>query len=101
MSQELFADRIGEITITGAVVRVDLMTYSVTERDANNQPKLEFRQRIVMPVDGFLQSFGLMSQVMQQLEKRGAIRRTPTVEKPGEPAPKPAGGSGSPNFKPD
>ena len=36
-----------------------------------------FRQRIVMPVEGFVRSFALMAQVMQQLEKQGVIARQP------------------------
>ena len=48
MSNELYADGIGEITITGTIVRIDLMSLSATDRDANNNPKPVFRQRIIM-----------------------------------------------------
>jgi len=75
MTPELFADRIVEIAVTGSVVRLDVGSYSSTEKDTNNQPKLELRQRIVMPVEGFMQSFALMTKLMQDLEKRGLIRR--------------------------
>jgi hypothetical protein len=75
MSEELFADALGEIGITGPVIRMDLFSLSPTEKDDKNQPKPVFRQRIVMPVEGFVRSFGLMAQVMQQLEKQGVIKR--------------------------
>jgi hypothetical protein len=51
MSSELHADGIGEITVTGAVVRIDLMSLAVIERDGQNNPKPAFRQRILMPVE--------------------------------------------------
>ena len=50
MSSELHADGIGEITVTGAVVRIDLMSLAVIERDGQNNPKPAFRQRILMRV---------------------------------------------------
>ncbi len=77
MAEELFADCIGAISLTGAVIRVDLVSLSPTEKDDKNQPKPVFRQRVVLPIDGFVQSFSLMAQVMQQLEKNGVIKKAP------------------------
>jgi hypothetical protein len=95
MENELFADSIGEISVTGAVVRIDLASLSPTERDADKKPKPVFRQRVVMPVEGFVQSFALMAQVMQQLEKTGVIKKAPAKgDKPTADV-KPH----SPNFK--
>ncbi len=94
---ELFADRIAEIAVTGAVVRLDFASFSVTARDAGNQPTLEHRQRVVMPTEGFVQSFALMAKVMQDLEKRGLVRRAEPTADPaagGAAAPAPV----SPNF---
>ena len=51
MSSELYADGIGEITVTGAIVRIDLMSLSATEKDGKNNPKPVFRQRIIMPIE--------------------------------------------------
>src|SRR5258706_6510359 len=81
MSDERYADAIGEIGLVGSTVRMDLVSLSPTEKDDKGQAKLVFRQRIVMPVDGFLQSFGLMVRVMQQLEKQGVIKRQPAGAK--------------------
>ena len=72
---EMFADNIGEIVLTGALVRIDLVSLSATAKDAAGAPTRELRQRIVMPVDGFVHSFSLMVQVMQQLEKHGLVTR--------------------------
>jgi hypothetical protein len=75
MEDERYADAIGEIGLTGPVVRMDLVSLSATEKDEKNQPKPVFRQRVVMPLEGFVRSFALMAQVMQQLEKQGVIKR--------------------------
>jgi hypothetical protein len=77
MSIERYADAIGEISLVGTTVRIDLVSLSHDKKDAEGKPQPEFRQRVVMPVDGFVQSFGLMARVMQQLEKQGVIKRQP------------------------
>ena len=82
MSDERYADAIGEISLVGTTVRLDLVSLSHTEKDDKGQPKPVFRQRIVMPVDGFLQSFALMGRVMQQLEQQGVIKRQGADGKP-------------------
>jgi hypothetical protein len=56
--------------VTGPIVRIDFFSFSPTEVLPNGQPKPVFRQRIVMPVDGFQQFFGLMEQAMQRLTAR-------------------------------
>jgi hypothetical protein len=38
MHAEIYTDGIGEITVGGSIVRVDLVTLSPTERDANDAP---------------------------------------------------------------
>ena len=97
---ELFADNISELTLTGPLVRIDLVSLSATAKDAEGKPKPELRQRIVMPVDGFVQSFSLMSQLMAQLEKQGVITRNAPGAAPAAPAAvaAPAGPAKSPNF---
>jgi hypothetical protein len=97
MTSEIYSDGIGEVVITGSVVRLDLLTLSLEERDDKGQPKLVLRKRVVMPIDGFLRSFAVLSQAMQELEKRGVVRK---VDAPDAPT-RPAGGKpgSSPNFK--
>jgi hypothetical protein len=75
MSNELYADGIGEITVTGTIVRIDLMSLSATERDANNNPKPVFRQRVIMPVDAFANAVDLMQKALGGLVEAGAVRR--------------------------
>jgi len=72
MNDELYADTIGGITVTGPIIRIDFLSFSPTEVLPNGQPKPVFRQRILMPVDGFQQFFGLMEQAMQRLTTRSS-----------------------------
>jgi hypothetical protein len=60
--------------MTGNVVRIDFVSLSPTERDANNKPKAVFRQRIVMPADGFANSAELMKNVLRGLIESGAVK---------------------------
>ena len=73
-TQEVFADGIGEIVLSGGMVRMDLVALTGSQRDENNQPKLEFRQRVVMPPDGFLRSFSAMEDLVKQLIKAGLVK---------------------------
>jgi hypothetical protein len=61
------------------------------------------RKRVVMPVEGFLRSYAVLTQVMKELEKKGVIRK---LEQAGQDAGSttlaPASarsGPSSPNFK--
>jgi hypothetical protein len=76
MKSEIYSDGIGEITVTGSVVRVDLMTLSATERDASNNLKSVVRQRIIFPVEGFANAVELMQKALKGLVEMGAIRHT-------------------------
>jgi len=80
---EIYADRVLDIVVTGTMVRVDLGSLAL-HKGKDDKPQLEFRQRLVMPVEGFLQSFAMILQVVQQLEKQGVIKRAPGPE--GAPA---------------
>lgn len=87
MQAELYADAIGEITVSGSVVRVDLVSLSATERDATGKPVPEFRQRVVMSLEGFANSFDVIQKAMNGLTESGAIRRTTSATGPEEPVP--------------
>jgi hypothetical protein len=103
MQAEVYADGIGEITVTGAIVRIDLVSLSPSERDSANQPVPVFRQRIIMSMEGFANSFEVMQKAMHGLIEGGAIRRT-SPEESGVPESRGQGPSpaprmnGSPNF---
>lgn len=73
-NREIFADGIGEITLSGGMVRLDLVALVGTQKEQEKPPKLEFRQRIVMPPDGFLRSFSAMENLVKQLIDAGLVK---------------------------
>ena len=75
MSEEIYADAIGEITVTGSVVRVDLMTMAVKEKDDQGRLKPAFKQRLIFPIEGFAHATEAMLQMRQQLIERGVLKR--------------------------
>ena len=98
MSTELYADGIGEITVTGTIVRIDLMSLSATERDASNNPKPVFRQRIIMPVDAFANAVELMQKALGGLVEAGAVRRIGDIAHVPATSAEKASANVSPNF---
>src|SRR4051794_31243943 len=75
MQNEIFADGVGEITVTGSIVRLDLMSLSATERDEKNNPRPVLRQRVIMPIDAFANAVDLMQSALSGLVQAGAVRR--------------------------
>ena len=76
MNDELFADRFGDLSVTGSTIRIDLVSQSPSERDANGQPVLRFRQRIVLPIEGFLRSHEMMQRMLDVLVEQGIVQRS-------------------------
>lgn len=100
MTNELYADGIGEITVTGTIVRIDLMSLSPTERDANNNPRPVFRQRVIMPVDAFANAVDLMQKALGGLVEAGAVRRIGDIPQipTSDATQQPQSVNASPNF---
>lgn len=75
MHDEVYTDGVEEITVGGSIVRVDLVTLSLTERDANSLPKRVFRQRLIFSVEAFANSVDVMQNALQGLVDAGIVRR--------------------------
>jgi hypothetical protein len=75
MHAELYSDGIDEITISGTIVRVDLVSLSPTERDSNNNPKKVFRQRLIFSVESFANSAEVMQKALEGLVDAGVVKR--------------------------
>jgi len=73
-NRESYADGIGEITLSGGMVRMDLVTLQGSQKDPENKPQLELSQRIIMPPDGFLRSFSAMENLVKQLIDAGLVK---------------------------
>jgi hypothetical protein len=76
MHAELYSDGVDEITVSGTIVRVDLVSLSPTERDANNNPKRVFRQRLIFSVEAFANSVEVMRKALQGLVDAGVIKQS-------------------------
>lgn len=78
----LFADRLSNIAITGPLVRIELATVQIPKAE-DQQPQLIPSQTLIMPLDGFVASFGMMEAVMKQLVKDGVIKlQAPAATQP-------------------
>ena len=91
MESQLFTDGIGRITVIGGVVRLDMVTYSPNETDAQGRPRQVFTQRIVMGTEAFLRSAEKIVEVVQQLTPAAQAHHAPVPNPPQPPQPVPRG----------
>ena len=83
--QELYADGFGNIMVTGSIVRIDMVAL-VEPGSQDVQPKFQLRQRVVMPLDAFVRSFGMAEDVMKKLVATGVVAVRPPQEATAESA---------------
>lgn len=76
MTPEMFADGIGRVDFSGGLVRIELVSLEPAEEGTG---RLEVRQRVVMPVDGFLKSLTTMGELVNKLVEAGVLRRNEPV----------------------
>lgn len=98
MEQQIFADGIGQVTIIGGAVRLDFVTFSATEKDPKGQPAAVFSHRVVMSLEGFMQSAAKLqeaaiavSKVVQRVRENQPVESAPGSQ--AAPAPQAAPGS--------
>jgi hypothetical protein len=82
MNQEIFADAISAVHVTGGLVRIDLMTVQPQKKSENGQPAVEVNSRLIMPLDGFIKSLAVQEDVIKKLVEAGIITRAPAPEEP-------------------
>ena len=75
MNREIFADAISAVHVTGNLVRLDLMTVQPQLKSKDGQPVVEVNQRIIMPLEGFVQSLGLQDNIVKQLIEAGVLKK--------------------------
>lgn len=88
MEQQIFCDGIGRIAVIGNTVRLDLVSYSPTESDANGQPRMVLTHRVVMGTDAFLQSAERVLEAARRLTQHVA-QNTAQPAAPPAAAPRP------------
>jgi hypothetical protein len=69
MGNQVFADGLGGILITGGMVRLDFVAVAPGGPEGTGQARLELQQRVVMPVDGFLRAAAKMQEACQALSR--------------------------------
>lgn len=75
MNQEIYADAISGVHVTGNIVRIDLMTVQPHLKSDNGQPVVDINKRIIMPLDGFIQSLTVQENIMKQLIDKGVLKK--------------------------
>jgi hypothetical protein len=68
--QDYFADAIGNITVIGGTVRIEFVRIASIDSETK-QPVYESSHRIVMPIQGFVQSCDRQSALKRKLEEAG------------------------------
>lgn len=75
---DYYADLIGNINVTGAMVRIDFLSRTTTPHQQQDTPQQEVlfqtSHRLVLPLDGFLRSLGVQEQVRTKLIADGVIK---------------------------
>jgi hypothetical protein len=80
MNQEIFADAISAIHVTGQLVRIDLMTMQPQLKSDNGQPVVDISKRIIMPLEGFIQSLTVQDNIVKQLVAAGVLKKKTDLE---------------------
>ncbi len=78
---QLFADRIVNLSVTGPLVRIELGVVQLAAANEKN-PTFVPTQTLVMPLDGFIDSFGMLEQAMKNLVKSGLVKTRADVQSP-------------------
>ncbi len=80
MNKEVFADSISAVHVTGNLVRIDLMTVQPHLKSDNDQPVVEINTRIIMPLEGFIQSLAVQDNIVKQLIAAGVLTQNPVQD---------------------
>lgn len=79
MNQEIYADAISAVHVTGSIVRIDLMTLQPQLKSENGQPVVDISRRLIMPLDGFVQSLNVQDNIVKQLLEAGVLTKNLAV----------------------
>jgi hypothetical protein len=70
----LFADRVINIAVTGHLIRLELGSLQPPKAEGQ-QPQLGLSETLVMPLEGFVQSFGMMEAIVKRLLADGVLKQ--------------------------
>jgi len=72
-----YAEGIANINFTGNMVKLDFAVLEPATQSQDAKPILTLSQRIVMPLEAFVQAFQVQEQLIGQLIERGVVVRAP------------------------
>jgi len=75
--KEIFADGIGQIHFAGGMVRYDFMTLQPNPNGGD--PTIQYKERIIMPPQGFLNAFQSMQNLIDKLLDAGVLQKNPNA----------------------
>lgn len=70
----LFADQAINLSVTGPLIRIEFGTVHLNDQNDRKTPSLSPSHSLVMPIDGFIQSFGIFDQAMKKMIDSGLIK---------------------------
>ena len=73
MDDQVFCDGIEDVYFVGGMVRIDMFSYSASERDDKGRPIPTFKQQLVMSPKAFAQSISMLERMKRTLEERGLV----------------------------
>lgn len=82
MSQEFYADKVSNIYVSGAMVRIDFVSLNPTVQDKDGGQVYNHAVRVIIPLEGFAEGFSLSQSIIAQLMDKGVISITPPPEAP-------------------
>lgn len=77
---EIYADGIGQIHFAGGMVRYDFVTLQPAV-DGKGEPTPEYKERIIMPPQGFLNMFNSMQNLIDKLVDAGILTKNENAAK--------------------
>lgn len=77
MNQEFYADKVSNIYVSGATVRIDFVSLNPALQDKDGNPVYSHAARVIIPLEGFTEGFSLCQNVLGQLVDKGVITITP------------------------
>ena len=80
MKNEIYADGIGQIHFAGGMVRFDFVTLQ-PDPEGKGEPTPEYNERIIMPPQGFLNTFNSMQNLIDKLVEAGVLTRNEPAKK--------------------
>jgi hypothetical protein len=76
---QVFADRIVNVVVTGSLIRLELAALAAPPGEGEKSALLA-TQILVMPLEGFLASFGMLEAVVKKMVADGVLKPRPQAE---------------------